>query len=596
MSLGTRSIVSGVLACALAASASPALAQSDGESIDLNAFRPAMDSRGYVTLNASQVLGHKEVSFGLVTTWRRGLVKLESGGNEFSVDNIITPTLLGAFGIKSGPLELELGLSIPFQLVNGDRGPDFTGDPGPNDDENFAFEAQGIGDIGLHAKIRFLNTSKGPKIGLAVIGSIYFPTPSEDRGGMMDLARTPWLGDGAFTPQGMVVLDKESRNGILRAAINAGIRVPTETHTFNDNVPEPDPMEPEIPLTNGTIENGPTIPWGAGVSYAVAKQKFDLVAEVYGAVPLGGEGYFPVEAIAAAKVYLARNSFLSIGGGVGILDVSDAAPDARAFIGIIFEPNIGDRDGDGIKDDVDQCPDDPEDYDDFEDEDGCPEPDNDRDGILDEDDQCPNEPEDKDGFEDEDGCPENNALDRDGDGILDDVDECPDEPEDKDDFEDDDGAPERDNDGDGINDDEDECPDAPEDPGSTDRDGCPETGHAEYREGKIRLLGKIRFKTDSAEIEPASDTILDDVADEMKRHPEIRRVRVEGHSDNVGNRDYNRKLSRERAQSVRQALIKRGVSGKRLDAEGYGERQPIASNRTERGRAKNRRVQFTVLK
>jgi len=186
--------------------------------------------------------------------------------------------------------------------------------------------------------------------------------------------------------------------------------------------------------------------------------------------------------------------------------------------------------------------------------------------------------------------------DRDGDGIVDDRDAAPDQAEDKDDYQDDDGAPERDNDGDGIDDEDDECPDAAEDPDSTDRDGCPERGHAEYREGKIKLLGKIRFKTNSAEIEESSDPILDDVADEMKRHPEIRRVRVEGHSDNVGNRDYNRRLSRERAQSVRQALIKRGVSGKRLDAEGYGETRPIASNRRERGRAKNRRVQFTVIK
>jgi outer membrane protein OmpA-like peptidoglycan-associated protein len=630
MSLGTRSIVSGVLACALAASASPALAQSDGESIDLNAFRPAMDSRGYVTLNASQVLGHKEVSFGLVTTWRRGLVKLESGGNEFSVDNIITPTLLGAFGIKSGPLELELGLSIPFQLVNGDRGPDFTGDPGPNDDENFAFEAQGIGDIGLHAKIRFLNTSKGPKIGLAVIGSIYFPTPSEDRGGMMDLARTPWLGDGAFTPQGMVVLDKESRNGILRAAINAGIRVPTETHTFNDNVPEPDPMEPEIPLTNGTIENGPTIPWGAGVSYAVAKQKFDLVAEVYGAVPLGGEGYFPVEAIAAAKVYLARNSFLSIGGGVGILDVSDAAPDARAFIGIIFEPNIGDRDGDGIKDDVDQCPDDPEDYDDFEDEDGCPEPDNDRDGILDEDDQCPNEPEDKDGFEDEDGCPENNALDRDGDGILDDVDECPDDPEDKDDFEDEDGCPDVDNDQDGILDVDDLCPNDPEDKddwededgcpdpdndkdrildvddacpnepetynGVDDEDGCPDRGRVIVTDTKIEILDKIFFEYNKAVIKSESYPILDAIVATLQGNPDISLVEIQGHTDERGSDSYNLDLSDRRAASVKQYLTDAGIAADRLQSQGYGETQPLDDRSNEQAWAKNRRVEFLILK
>ena len=94
----------------------------------------------------------------------------------------------------------------------------------------------------------------------------------------------------------------------------------------------------------------------------------------------------------------------------------------------------GDSDGDGILDQVDKCPDEPEDKDGFEDEDGCPDPDNDKDGIPDTADKCPNEPEDKDGFEDEDGCPD---PDNDTDGLPDKTDKCPNEPEDKDGFEDD---------------------------------------------------------------------------------------------------------------------------------------------------------------
>ena len=184
-------------------------------------------------------------------------------------------------------------------------------------------------------------------------------------------------------------------------------------------------------------------------------------------------------------------------------------------------------------------------------------------------------------------------ADRDADGILDERDQCPDQAEDKDEFEDDDGFPDNDNDGDRISDDDDECPDAPEDPHG-DGDGCPERGRAEYRKGRMMVFGKIRFKSDSAELLPSSDPILDDVAREMKSHREIRRVRVEGHTDNVGDPGYNRKLSRERARSVRQALVKRGVPGRRLDAEGYGEIHPIATNRTLRGRAKNRRVEFHV--
>jgi hypothetical protein len=125
---------------------------------------------------------------------------------------------------------------------------------------------------------------------------------------------------------------------------------------------------------------------------------------------------------------------------------------------------VGDRDGDGIPDDVDKCPDDPEDFDGFEDADGCPDPDNDRDGIPDVDDKCPNLPGPR-----PDGCPHGAANDRDGDGIPDDVDKCPDDPEDFDGFEDADGCPDPDNDGDGILDVDDLCPNEAGPP----PDGCP---------------------------------------------------------------------------------------------------------------------------
>jgi hypothetical protein len=132
----------------------------------------------------------------------------------------------------------------------------------------------------------------------------------------------------------------------------------------------------------------------------------------------------------------------------------------------------GDRDRDGIADKYDECPNEQEDWDGFEDLDGCPDLDNDKDGIPDSRDQCINAPEDFDGFEDEDGCPD---PDNDGDGILDIHDKCPNEPEDFDGFEDEDGCPDPDNDGDGILDIHDKCPNEPEDfNGFEDEDGCPD--------------------------------------------------------------------------------------------------------------------------
>ncbi len=131
-----------------------------------------------------------------------------------------------------------------------------------------------------------------------------------------------------------------------------------------------------------------------------------------------------------------------------------------------------DADGDGIPDSKDPCRNQAEDFDGFQDEDGCPDLDNDYDGVTDTEDNCPNVPEDIDGFEDEDGCPE---YDNDGDGIFDSNDECPDEAEDFDGFQDGDGCADLDNDGDGILDVDDICPyDAEDFDGYRDNDGCPD--------------------------------------------------------------------------------------------------------------------------
>ena len=125
-----------------------------------------------------------------------------------------------------------------------------------------------------------------------------------------------------------------------------------------------------------------------------------------------------------------------------------------------------DRDGDGIADEQDKCPDEPEDFDGFADEDGCPDPDNDRDGTLDQEDACPTTP----GPKSNRGCPGSAAGDRDGDGVLDMYDKCPDHPEDHDGFQDADGCPDPDNDADGIVDVDDKCPNQP---GPVSNLGCP---------------------------------------------------------------------------------------------------------------------------
>ena len=249
-----------------------------------------------------------------------------------------------------------------------------------------------------------------------------------------------------------------------------------------------------------------------------------------------------------------------------------------------------DTDGDGLNDNVDKCPKQPEDLDEFQDEDGCPDDDNDSDGLTDAIDNCPNNAEDTDGFQDDDGCPE---TDNDRDGFADQIDQCPDEPEDQDGFKDDDGCPDCDNDGDGVP----ECPkvvDKCPDKAGALPDGCPK----KYKlvvvtDTKIELKQTIYFATRKARIKRRSYPLLKEVAQVLKENPNIR-VRIEGHTDSRGSDRFNLRLSRNRAKAVRKFLIKQGVAKDRMKAEGFGETVPIADNRTNDGRSQNRRVEFVI--
>jgi outer membrane protein OmpA-like peptidoglycan-associated protein len=256
---------------------------------------------------------------------------------------------------------------------------------------------------------------------------------------------------------------------------------------------------------------------------------------------------------------------------------------------------VGDEDDDGIKDDIDDCPAEAEDFDEFEDKDGCPDDDNDGDGVLDSADACPDEKEDADGWKDEDGCPEDDD-DTDGDGILNKDDKCPDEKEDFDAYQDADGCPEPDNDGDGVLDVDDKCPLVP---GVKENRGC------KYRRitllaTKIQINEKVFFELGKAEIKPESFPLLDELAKLMVDTPRIKKVEVQGHTDSAGKDTANLKLSDARANSVRDYLIGKGVEAERLVAKGYGESTPIAppaegEDETPEQAAQNRRVEFIIL-
>lgn len=184
--------------------------------------------------------------------------------------------------------------------------------------------------------------------------------------------------------------------------------------------------------------------------------------------------------------------------------------------------------------------------------------------------------------------------DSDGDKIADDVDKCPNDAEDPDGFEDDDGCPDDDNDGDGVPDSADRCATEKETPNNyQDGDGCPDTIPAAVSKFTGTIKG-INFRFGSADIAASSFPILDEAASVLSQFGTVN-VEVQGHTDNMGTRQLNVRLSQQRADAVVAYLVGKGVAESRLRAVGYGPDKPIADNATTAGRAQNRRVDFVLI-
>jgi OOP family OmpA-OmpF porin len=250
----------------------------------------------------------------------------------------------------------------------------------------------------------------------------------------------------------------------------------------------------------------------------------------------------------------------------GVADYLDACPD---IAGLASLKGCPDSDMDGITDKDDRCPT----VFGTAELKGCP--DSDKDGIADIDDKCPGT---KTGYKvDGMGCP----LDNDKDGIINEEDACPDlagimafK-----------GCP--DTDGDGVSDKEDRCPLVK---GTIENKGCPEIPKLDVQ--RITLIAsKIYFETNSDKLKLISNSSLDDLAEILKRNEAVN-LTIEGHTDSDGDDAYNMTLSQKRTESVKEYLVSRGVSETRLVPIGYGETRPIATNATNAGKAKNRRVEL----
>ncbi len=308
-----------------------------------------------------------------------------------------------------------------------------------------------------------------------------------------------------------------------------------------------------------------------------------------------GFKYFFSRAVIDSVPNLSAGVDTDMDGIVNEFDACPTVPGIAAFAG------CPDTDNDGVQDINDDCPL----VAGLIEYRGCP--DTDGDGVLDSVDKCPNES----GPATNEGCPIREVKDTDGDGVSDDLDLCPDvKGEAK--FN---GCPDTDKDGiadpsdkcpnvaglpafggcpdtdkDGIEDSKDKCPNTF---GPVSNNGCPVI-EAKDRETLSFAMKAVQFELGKATLKSESFTVLNQIADIMRKYSDYK-LNIEGHTDNTGNADVNKRLSESRAKSCYDYLIKKGIPASRMSFKGFGAARPIANNSTYSGRTLNRRVEFNLV-
>jgi outer membrane protein OmpA-like peptidoglycan-associated protein len=341
-------------------------------------------------------------------------------------------------------------------------------------------------------------------------------------------------------------LSYTSEKFILEAAVTANLKLLTDKYYIN-------------PFITGGVGASKYkgyysafIPVGAGMQIKIFNDIFFIAASQY---------RMPVTENAAHHFY---HTF-------GVAAPVKKRPEPKV-VEVVPPVVVLDRDGDGVVDADDKCPDTPG----LASLQGCP--DKDSDGIADGDDACP----DVAGLAKYKGCP---IPDTDGDGINDELDKCP-AVKGVARYQ---GCPIPDTDGDGVNDEEDKCPNRA---GPASNQGCPEITKEVIE--KINFAAKnIFFATGSAKLLPKSFKSLDEVAAILKAD-DLLKIQIDGHTDAQGDDAKNQTLSENRAKSVKDYLVSKGVPDASTSSAGYGETKPVADNKTAAGRAKNRRVEMTV--
>ena len=549
----SRSVRAALAAAALVPVVVPAVAAAEPtRNIDLTVFDPTPSTSGSsFQVQTADVGETGDLAASAFASYASNPLVL--GTDDASMPIVRHRTMLSIGTAYAFADRFEAGARLPLYMQSGE--PVVSGTTTVE-----AADGTAAGDLTFHIKARLL---PGAKLRLGAAAALTLPTASDSEFTGTKLPTLRILALATYSP----VLP-------LTIHLNAG-GVLRQTAQF------------------ANIEQGSGVAWAAGASFRAFEHVF-LEAEAFGDAIPGGTRSRPTatnpmgtptmlktfEALAGARVQLSTQA--SIGAAVGRGLTADlGSPDLRGILSFtfvpsarplpplhrpeaapVFDPTQEDTDYDRMNDSVDKCPKEREDKDGYQDEDGCPDPDNDSDGVLDTADKCIDKVEDRDNFDDGDGCPE---PDNDKDGVLDAADKCPDKPE-------------------KIN-------------GNDDNDGCPDNGDSLVisNPDRLELIESVLFTGPS--VAKDSHNVLNQLAATLRARADIGRIRITVHV-NPGKNSTAKKdqaLSDKRAEAVKDWLVKWGVHADRIDAKGFGSSKPLVPASQKGAAMINDRVDLIIL-
>ncbi len=441
--------------------------------------------QNYNVVHGARVLSHMNPAVGVLLNFAQNplMVRESPTGREQRVlESRWGLDLMAALGLLD---EFQIGLALPLILQQDGNVAGIAPDN--------SLTAQSIGDLRLVPKWRL--TGPAANVGFALLATVTLPSGDE--------SAFSTEGSPTVEPKGVLEWKLSERS---RFAVNAGFRFREQQKLLN-------------------VDVGNELTFGAGMGFD-ATHKVTFLADLYGSIAADGDSdpnsaNAPLELDLGLRFNLADGHLLTVGGGPGVTN-GWASPDYRVFAGYQFSPAVAmDRDGDGLADAQDTCPDDPEDIDGYLDKDGCPDFDDDLEKAV-----------------AEKWKPEPEVVT----SVV--VREAPD---------------------------------------------------VRVTKSQIEIFKRVLFDVDKDSLRPESYDIIGQVAHVLRIHPEITRVRIEGHTDSTASDGYNLGLSWKRSRKVVSTLNDMGVVVERMESMGYGERRPIADNLTDEGRQQNRRVVFTIL-